>query len=149
MSKQLLGGQDHPLDHGNAPLLAHGTEPWPDGVTSAPASVGFAGPELRALVADQVPWRRADDVDGAAEELSYLDGVWLMIENRKALKANSERMPKARDLAKKAEACFQTAETARKAAETALAAETAARLAAEEELATAQQRIADLITNNK
>ena len=85
--QDLLGGEDDALHDGDAALLADCPEAWSDVMTPAPAAVGLTGQKLRALVADQVPWRQADDVNGAPQELSYLDGVWLVIENRKALDA--------------------------------------------------------------
>ncbi len=48
-----LHGQDETLHHGNAAVLAHGSEPRLDASAFAP-TLEAATPELRPLVADQV-----------------------------------------------------------------------------------------------
>ena len=85
--QDLLSGENHPFHNRNAALFTNGAEAWSNVVASAPKAIGLAGPELRALITNQVPRRCAGKMDRASQELSYFDGVWLMIEDGKALHA--------------------------------------------------------------
>ena len=89
-AQDLLGRQDHALDDRNAALLADGAKAWADAVTSAPLAVFLARPELRALVADQMAWRRTGVVNHPAEKHADLERVRLMIEDGKALDSAGE-----------------------------------------------------------
>jgi hypothetical protein len=90
LAQDLLGRQDDALDYGNAAVFADGTKAWADAVTTAPAAVFRAGPELRTLVADQMAWRRTDRLHRPAEKHADLERVRLVIEDGKALDSAGE-----------------------------------------------------------
>ncbi len=65
-----LHRSDEAFNHGNAPMLPNGAEPWTNFLASAPAFEVVA-PEDGVLVADQVLGRNFDESYGPTKEPAY------------------------------------------------------------------------------